>query len=135
MFRFQSINQSLIKIKREVHYTIWALCLALIGIEIGYIMGVRMIRTPITITDFPQVQQTRIKSPKELNTKAKSIEIGSEIAPNQSKTYVASKTGTKYHLPTCIGARSIKEENKVWFTTRMDAEQAGYTPAGNCKGM
>lgn len=47
--------------------------------------------------------------------------------------YVASKTGTKYHLPTCGGAKQIKEENKVWFTTKEEAEGAGYTPAANCK--
>lgn len=49
--------------------------------------------------------------------------------------YVASKSGTKYHLPWCPGAKQIKEENKVWFATKTDAEKAGYTPASNCKGI
>ncbi len=52
-----------------------------------------------------------------------------------TKGYVASKTGTKYHLPWCSGARRIKEENKVWFATKEEAEAAGYTPAANCKGL
>jgi methylphosphotriester-DNA--protein-cysteine methyltransferase len=51
------------------------------------------------------------------------------------KTYVASKKGKKYHLPTCVGAKTISEANKVWFVTKADAEKAGYTPAGNCKGI
>ena len=50
-------------------------------------------------------------------------------------SYVASKSGTKYHLPWCGGAQRIKEENKVWFKTKEDAEKAGYTPAANCKGI
>lgn len=50
-------------------------------------------------------------------------------------SYVASKTGTKYHLPWCSGAARIKEENKVWFTSKADAEAAGYEPALNCKGI
>lgn len=49
--------------------------------------------------------------------------------------YVASKSGEKYHLPWCSGAKSIKEENKIWFRTKEEAEAAGYTPAANCKGI
>ncbi|MDO8555401.1 MAG: hypothetical protein Q7R75_02450, partial [bacterium] len=48
---------------------------------------------------------------------------------------VASKTGVKYHFPWCSGALRIKEENKVWFKSREEAEKAGYTPASNCKGL
>ena len=50
-------------------------------------------------------------------------------------TYVASKTGTKYHLPGCSGAKRIKEENKVWFETKEQAAAAGYEPAANCPGI
>lgn len=49
--------------------------------------------------------------------------------------YVASKNGTKYHLPWCGSAKQIKEENKIWFVTKEEAEKAGYTPASNCKGI
>lgn len=49
--------------------------------------------------------------------------------------YVASKNGTKYHLPWCGSANQIKEENKIWFATKAEAEKAGYTPAANCKGI
>jgi len=45
---------------------------------------------------------------------------------------VASKAGTKYHLTTCPGAKQIKEENKITFTSREAAEAAGYKPAANC---
>jgi hypothetical protein len=48
---------------------------------------------------------------------------------------VASKTGSKYHLPWCSGAQSIKEVNKVWFSSKEEAERAGYAPATNCKGL
>lgn len=48
---------------------------------------------------------------------------------------VASKSGTKYHFPWCSGAKTIKEENKIYFSSKEEAEKAGYTPAGNCKGL
>jgi hypothetical protein len=50
-------------------------------------------------------------------------------------TYVASKSGSAYHFPWCSGAQRIKEENKVWFETKEEAERAGYRPASNCKGL
>jgi Metal binding domain of Ada len=48
---------------------------------------------------------------------------------------VASKSGTKYHLPTCAGAKQIKPENLVTFASSKEAEMAGYTPAANCPGL
>lgn len=53
----------------------------------------------------------------------------------EDKNFVASISGTKYHLPTCSGAKRIKEENKIWFSTKEDAELSGYDPAGNCPGI
>lgn len=50
-------------------------------------------------------------------------------------TLVASKSGTKYHLPTCPGAQQIKETNKIYFETAAAARAAGYTPAANCPGL
>jgi hypothetical protein len=49
--------------------------------------------------------------------------------------FVASKSGTKFYLPTCSGVARIKEENKVWFATRADAEATGRTPAASCPGL
>jgi len=46
---------------------------------------------------------------------------------------VASKSGARYHLLTCPGASQIKEENKVFFNSAIEAEAAGYTPAANCQ--
>ncbi len=48
---------------------------------------------------------------------------------------VASKSGDKYHFPWCAGANSIKAANRLWFKDEAAARKAGYTPAGNCKGL
>lgn len=63
------------------------------------------------------------------------VEAVSEPEPEGPKVYVASKNGTKYYLPTCGSAKRIKEENKVWFSTKGEAEAAGYGPAANCPGL
>lgn len=62
--------------------------------------------------------------------------VAEEQAPmNAGGQYVASKTGKSYHLPWCSGAKLIKEENKIWFSTKEEAEARGYAPAGNCPGI
>lgn len=53
----------------------------------------------------------------------------------QAGTLIASKSGTKYHLPTCPGAKQIKEANKIEFSSKAEAEAAGYTAAANCPGL
>lgn len=58
-----------------------------------------------------------------------------ESAPTSSLQVVASKTGSKYHLLDCPGAKTIAEKNKVYFASAKDAENAGYSRAANCKGL
>ncbi len=48
---------------------------------------------------------------------------------------VGSRSGTKYHLLNCPGAKQIKEENKIYFASKELARAAGYTPAANCSGL
>jgi len=57
------------------------------------------------------------------------------VTPTIQRKYVASKNGTAYHFPWCPGALNIKEENKVWFETKEEAELAGYKIAANCEGL
>ncbi len=60
--------------------------------------------------------------------------VGAALTPKEGK-YVASKSGSKYYLPSCSGVKRIKEENKVWFASIEDAKAAGLTPASNCPGL
>ena len=71
--------------------------------------------------DSPEITSTKDESASLLNT--------------SKGKYVASKSGTAYHFPWCPGALRIKEENKVWFDTKEEAEKRGYKPAGNCQGL
>jgi hypothetical protein len=48
---------------------------------------------------------------------------------------VASQRGSKYHFPWCSGAKAMNDENKIWFDSIEEARAAGYSPAGNCKGL
>jgi hypothetical protein len=63
------------------------------------------------------------------------IDIPDPVVELDATRVVASKGGTKYHLLTCGGASSIKEDNKIYFDSIEQAKAAGYTPAANCKGL
>lgn len=99
---------------------------------------------PSTVTHSPATVVDTVGGSPQVVTVGVAPEITREESPEAGKTtsvtndaggYVASKNGTKYHLPWCSGAKRIKEENKVWFKTKAEAEAAGYTPAANCKGI
>ena len=53
----------------------------------------------------------------------------------QGGAYVGSKNSNKFHLPTCPGAKTISDANKIWFQTKEEAIAKGYVPASNCKGI
>ena len=49
--------------------------------------------------------------------------------------YLSSRSGGFYYLPTCSGAKRIKEKNMVWFESKEAAEARGLKPAANCPGI
>ena len=57
-----------------------------------------------------------------------SIEEGKEeIYTNfEPGKYVASKTGTTYHIPKCDWAKKIKQKNQVWLGSHEEAKRKDY---------
>jgi len=53
----------------------------------------------------------------------------------QTALYVGSVHSDKFHYPWCAGAQQINQDNLKTFTSRRDAQKAGYTPAQNCNGL
>jgi hypothetical protein len=49
------------------------------------------------------------------------------------KRYVASKNGKMYYNIDCSGVKRIKEENRIWFNSKEDAEKSGYTLSSLCQ--
>ncbi len=46
--------------------------------------------------------------------------------------FLASINGKAYYPKDCAAANRIKEENRIWFDTKEEAEAQGYKPAQNC---
>ena len=88
------------------------LLIALIGFGLGRLSYLVQNKPPITVEDQLVEEQTA-----------------------NAAVFVASKNGAYYYLPDCSGVQKIKEENKIWFSSRDEAESIGYKPAANCPGL
>ena len=77
-----------------------------------------------------------VKAPEAVVTNV--AEASPVAVPDTTTTnvaVVASRSGSKYHLPDCPGAKQIKEANVITFDSIELAKAAGYEPAKNCPGL
>lgn len=72
------------------------------------------------------------KTSKYPSTVEKEGNLDQQDSPLE-KRYVSSKNGKMYYSIGCSGANRIKEENKIWFSTKEDAEKSGYALSTACK--
>ena len=57
----------------------------------------------------------------------------SEKTNNNSRgSYFASKKGKKYYSAGCSAGKTIKQENRIYFSSTTEAENAGYTLSSSC---
>lgn len=102
---------------------------------LGRLSKIEGSKAPVRIensVEFPQNSTSQALN-KEISGQGASII--SSIPNGTEGQLVGSSGGTKYHFPWCSGAKTISEANKIYFTSKEDAESRGYTPASNCKGL
>ena len=51
---------------------------------------------------------------------------------SNQKKYFASSKGKKYYSISCSAGKTIKQENRIYFATVQEAEDAGYTLSSSC---
>lgn len=134
------VSDYLQKVKQRIYENKTDLCVALaiffVGMAsfgLGRLSVLWQPKTPLIIEENQNKESIHTESTKN-DTSASFSDSKSSAAIIQGK-YVASKSGTAYHYPWCSGAQRIKEENKIWFDTKEEAEKKGYKPAGNCSGL
>ena len=50
-----------------------------------------------------------------------------------SGNFFASNRGTKYYSISCGAGKTIKEENRIYFATSTEAQNAGYELSSSCR--
>ena len=126
--------------REKIFYASLAVLLGIFGFLLGKLSEIEHKKANINIEQAVEADYTKsaYSAPIEATNAQKQALEGqgdTQNALNSAGQYVASKKGTAYHLPTCPGAKQIKEENKIYFQTKEEAIAAGYKPAANCPGL
>ena len=50
----------------------------------------------------------------------------------QKARYIGNRNSRRFHLENCSSGKKIKPKNRTHFTTKWEAFNAGYAPAGGC---
>lgn len=58
--------------------------------------------------------------------------VNNTASENTNITYCGNKNSKKFHESTCGALKNTKDENKVFFETRDEFIQNGYTPCKLC---
>lgn len=131
----QKGKHMLASVPSHVLYVLVVLITAVLAFSLGLLAGKDLERGRIELqmTTFP-MEEVKSVGPSVEASVSKALPEN-KVLPKEGGGYVASKSGTRYYLPWCSGVARIKEENKVWFQTKEEAESRGLTPAKNCEGM
>jgi hypothetical protein len=83
-----------------------------------------------------QIESTPVTA-EEFVEAARGVADGTYGAGERAVTgaIVGNKNSGVFHLEHCTGARTMSEQNKVYFSSVQAALDAGYRPAGNCPGL
>ncbi len=98
-------------------------------------LGFSMMSKPGKTNDIPVQYQSDGVGPAKAAVSTAKAEAATTSASSSAPEggFVASKQGKKYFPVNCKSAKTIKEENKVYFGTAADAENAGYEATKTCK--
>ena len=131
-----SINDFLNKIKGQIRidrFTLVCLCvIVLVGVssfELGRFSSLSENRSEVKLENNNVLA---VKNNEKGNSDLVS-DAASSLPLAKEKVYVASKNGKLYYKTDCSGAKRILAKNEVWFSSRENAESAGYTLSTSCK--
>lgn len=128
-----SIANLINKIKRKVSIDtsmIMYLCI-IVGVGISsFGLGRLSINDQTTKAS---LMQGVINSKQSLSAEPIDLKLGSQDSSVKVKRYVASKNGKLYYSLDCSGAKRIKPENQIFFSTNEEAEKSGFSLSSNCK--
>ncbi len=107
----------------DIVLVIGVILISLISFGGGWLLGKSSSSSETSFKE-PIIEQI---SPEQLNAS-----LGKVTESKKEYKFVASKNGKFYYYPWCPGVERIKEENKIYFNSKQEAEKAGYKPAKNC---
>jgi len=78
-------------------------------------------------------QEASVISAVETSSLLENTKISPTVLNPTAKNFFASNRGKKYYSVGCSGGKTIKQENRVYFATKEQAENAGYELSSSCR--
>ena len=78
---------------------------------------------------------TRVKGGREtavINGETANTAVADMDDAAGNAAYIGNRNTKKFHSPSCDSVREMKESNRVEFSGREEAIEAGYKPCGRC---
>ena len=79
------------------------------------------------------INQAENQSANVISSVKNSPEKVSTTINSSGKKFFASNRGSRYYSIGCSGGKTIKQENRIYFTTKEEAEKAGYELSSSCR--
>lgn len=76
----------------------------------------------------------KVEYPDQATQNDSGLVLGAEANKTNvsQKKFFASSRGKKYYPVDCSAGQTIKESNRLWFSTREEAESAGFELSSSC---
>lgn len=81
----------------------------------------------LTLLIWPSIQ-----APAAAQASPPGVSAADHLVPMDAN-YVGNAKSMKFHYPDCRWAQKISPANRVYFETREEAIEAGYTPCKVCR--
>jgi len=75
----------------------------------------------------------KIEYPNQDENQPANVVSAADLTNSTSKNFFASNRGTKYYSIGCSAGKTIKQENRVYFSTGEEAQKAGYDLSSSCR--
>lgn len=112
----------------EIVLAVAIILISVIAFESGKISALRQFNEPLEIDYAPAAINNANPSLKKTKTDSKTSQDDQKL----DWRVVVSKNSSLYHFLWCSGAKRIKEENKITFSSEQEAQNRGYAIASNC---
>lgn len=102
------------------------------GVKIEYPNG----ELPAQTESLPANALNALSATESVSNTVRTAPSSNFVAPvkkTTSQNFFASSRGKKYYPVGCSAGKSLKQENRIYFGTREEAEKAGYTLSALCK--
>jgi len=108
--------------EKKIIFAIAIFLIASLSFSLGFIKGGQIIARPALVID----KELIVNLDKEITSSTQAV-------IKEQSLFVASSRGKYYYPVDCSLAQNLSEKNKIYFSTKEEAESRGYLQNTKCE--